>query len=79
MLDYSIRLGGTNMAKKCHVDQDACIACGMCTAMCPEAFVINDEGKSECSLPDGEVPEELEAGVEEAAASCPVQAIIVED
>ncbi len=62
------------MAKTCTVS-DACIGCGMCCSICDAVFVLNDEGRAENVL--GDIPADLEAGVEEAAANCPVQAIEV--
>ncbi len=52
---------------------DTCIGCGACTAVCPEVFDMNAEGKAENIL--GDVPADLEASVKEAAEACPVQAI----
>ena len=62
------------MAKKCRVNEN-CIGCGACECTCPEAFELVD-GVAQCKLDS--VPAELEAGVQEAADNCPVQAIEVE-
>ena len=64
------------MARNCTVNQDACIGCGMCMSFAEAVLAFNGDGKVENVL--GEIPEDLEAAVEEAAASCPVQAIEVE-
>ena len=65
------------MAKKVHVNE-SCIGCGACTAVCPSVFEINGDGVAENILGnDTEIPADLEAEVEEAAASCPVEAIEV--
>ena len=64
------------MAKHCTVNQELCIGCGMCISFAEAVFAFNGDGKVENVL--GGVPEDLEAAVEEAAASCPVQAIEVE-
>ena len=61
------------MGKKVHVNQDVCISCGMCTAICDAVFAFNDYGKASVIL--DEIPEDLEASVDEAKNSCPVQAI----
>jgi len=63
---------------KVSIDQDMCIGCEACPALCPElfgmypncnfAYVINEE-----------VPAELEDCAQEAARTCPVQAISIED
>ncbi len=62
------------MAKTVRVN-DACIGCGMCEGMCPSVFEIVD-GVAVAKFED--VPEDLEAEVEDTAASCPAQAIEVE-
>jgi len=55
-----------------HVDQDLCIGCGLCAEICPEVFEINDDGFAQ-------VKEDADCDVagccEEAADSCPVDAI----
>ena len=65
------------MAKKSHVNKDLCISCGMCTAVCADGFAFGDDGKAEFVLPDEIVTDEVASGVDEAVASCPVQAIEV--
>lgn len=59
---------------KVKVNQDACIGCGACEAICPEVFVINDEGLSTCK--DSEVKEEMKDQVQDAIDSCPTGAIV---
>jgi ferredoxin len=57
------------------VDEEACIACGLCAETCPEVFELKDDkviAKME------EVPEELVESCREAAEECPVEAIQVE-
>ncbi|MDP8232115.1 MAG: ferredoxin [Candidatus Zophobacter franzmannii] len=56
---------------KFKVDQDICIACGACEAICPEVFKL--EEKSQVIL--NPVPENLQESALEAEANCPVQAI----
>ncbi len=54
------------MASK--VDQNKCIGCGACVAICPEGFQMNTQGKSE--------PTDVNAAcAQKAAEACPVQAI----
>ena len=65
------------MAKKAHVNE-SCIGCGACTAVCPSVFELTDDGVANNILGDEtEIPEDLVAEVEEAAGSCPVEAIEV--
>ncbi len=54
------------------VNQETCIGCGTCVALCPQTFQLNDGGKSEVISQDDT---ECAKG---AVASCPVQAITVE-
>lgn len=62
---------------KAYVDKDTCIGCGLCPSICPDVFSMNDDdGKAE-AITD-EIPSELNDDAEEAAASCPVEAITVE-
>lgn len=60
---------------KITIDQEKCIGCGTCEAMCPQVFkldpntykakVLKEEGSKECD-------------VQEVAGSCPVEAIKIE-
>lgn len=54
------------------VDQEKCIGCGACASMCPDVFRMNDQGKAEV------LSEENKECAQEAAQSCPVDAITVE-
>ena len=38
--------------KKLKVNADNCIGCGLCVNMAPDAFALNDEGKSEAIAAD---------------------------
>ena len=61
---------------KVRVDEDACVGDGTCVEVCPEIFEMRGDvavAKME------EVPEELEDSCREAAESCPVEAILIED
>ena len=54
------------------VNEDLCIGCGTCEALCPKVFKV-EEGKSKV------VSEECgDCNCQEAAESCPVSAIVVE-
>ncbi len=62
---------------KAKVDENACIGCGLCEATCPEVFKLNDNDTSEVIVDT--VPPEAESSCREAAGSCPVQAISLEE
>lgn len=64
------------MPKKVTLDKDLCISCGVCNAICPEVFDWDDDGKMKTLM--DEVPDDLVAAAEEAAAACPTGAIVVE-
>lgn len=54
------------------VDQDTCIGCGLCCAICDAVFHIGDEGKS---VVRSEGSQADQARIQEAIDSCPVSAI----
>jgi ferredoxin len=57
---------------KGYVDKNACVGCGMCTGIAPEAFRMGDDEVAEgyaAITADGE------AAAKEAKESCPVAAI----
>lgn len=61
---------------KAIVDQDECIGCGQCVEICPEVFDM--DGDVAATIVD-EVPAELEDAAQEAADSCPVDCIAIEE
>lgn len=58
---------------KVKVNQDACIGCGACAAICNDVFDIDDQGLS--FLKVEEINEENEEAVQDAIDSCPTDAI----
>lgn len=70
------------------VDRDLCISAASCTALLPEVFELDEEGKATIKNLKGtktsdwtdlkDLPKELQL-VLEAARSCPTNAIIIED
>ncbi len=53
-----------------------CIGCGLCNSICTQVFTMTDEGVATAS---SDISEEQEESVQEAADSCPVDAIEVEE
>jgi len=60
---------------KAKVDQNVCIGSAMCVATAPGAFELGGDGLAHVVDSSAEDDETLR----EAAESCPVQAIILED
>ena len=70
---------------KCFVKKDTCIGCGACTAIASNVFQIGDDGLAEAINPEDvekkvkEVADSDKDDVIDAAESCPVGAIEVEE
>jgi ferredoxin len=65
------------MQMRAFVDRDACISCGLCATICPEVFEMDDEDIA--TVIADPVPAEHEDGAQEAADSCPTDAISIEE
>lgn len=61
---------------KVRVDEEVCVGDETCVQICPEMFEMQ---RDVAVAKTGEVPEELEAACKEAAESCPVEAILIEE
>jgi len=59
---------------KVKVDKSLCTGCGVCVDQCPEIFQIGSDGLAE-AVKEGECGS---MSLEDVAASCPVNAIIIE-
>jgi len=57
------------------VDADICGGFGTCVSKAPTVFELTDAGYAVVLLPD--VPEELQAAVQEAMDLCPTRAISI--
>ena len=62
---------------KASIDRDGCISCGLCPDTCPEVFRMAEDGFAEVYV--DEIPEEVEDTAQEAADSCPVEVIHIEE
>lgn len=60
---------------KVKIDEDLCTACELCVDICPDVFEMGDDV---AVVKADTVPADLEDDVNEAAESCPAEAIIVE-
>jgi ferredoxin len=58
------------------VDDEACVGDETCVEICPEIFEMQGDV---AAAKVEEVPEELEGACKEAAESCPVEAISIEE
>jgi len=62
---------------KATVNQALCIGCESCVDICPDVCEMQDE-LAGCRY-DEDIPSEFEDACREAAESCPVEAIDIED
>lgn len=58
------------------INQELCIGCGQCEAICPEVFKL-DDGKSQVVEMADYTP--FKDKIDQAVDSCPVQAITIEE
>jgi len=56
---------------------DSCIGCGLCPQICPEVFEMDDSNKAVVKVTP--VPAAVQESCKEAATSCPVEAIHLEE
>lgn len=61
---------------KAMIDRDACIGCELCVSICPEVYEMDDEQIA--TVIADPVPDDAEEGAQEAADSCPTDAISIE-
>lgn len=59
------------------VDEDTCIACGLCVGTCETVFAFNDNGKASSQVDT--IPPECEDDAKTARDGCPVDAISIHD
>ncbi len=68
---------------KISIDKDKCIKCGLCASICPEVFVLKEDGieviHKEESLIDKKANKKLSDDLKMAETSCPVKAITIEE
>ncbi len=58
------------------VNQETCIGCGTCEAICPEVFKINEAGKAQVLPADYDA---LKDKIQQSIDTCPVAAISWEE
>lgn len=61
---------------KAAVDEDTCIACGLCVGTCETVFAFNDNGKAFAQVDT--IPPECETDAQTARDGCPVDAISID-
>lgn len=77
------------MGYQVSIDRNECIACGVASNLCPQAFILGeDNGKNRLiekyseeisnDFSTGVIPNDLHDCVRKAADACPVQAIIIQ-
>lgn len=61
---------------KAVIDQDVCTGCELCCDTCPDVFEMDgDVAKTKVD----EIPSDAEESAKEAAESCPVECIQIQD
>jgi ferredoxin len=65
---------------KVKIDQEKCVVCASCVAVCPEVFEMKDDGSVDVKeeYKGKDLPQELEEKVKEARDMCPAEAILTE-
>lgn len=58
------------------IDKEKCIGCGTCPAICPDVFVMSDDGKA--VVKDGANFDDKADAINQSKDACPAQAIIVD-
>jgi ferredoxin len=61
---------------KISIDEESCVGCGNCVEICPDVLEMQDN-LAVAKITD--VPGNLQACCREAADSCPVEAVIIEE
>jgi len=64
---------------KIKINQEDCIGCGSCSAVCPDVFDMNQENKAIVKDTDTDYGETNQECAKEAADICPVQVIKIEE
>ena len=67
---------GVERIMKTYVDQDTCIACGLCVSAVNDVYDYNGDGKAEAIVDT--VPPDREEDARQAANNCPVDAIEID-
>lgn len=63
-----------------HVNQDFCIACGICQLKAPHLFYYDDEGIAHCKQDKTQpIPDNFIFSFKEAYITCPTGAIVRSD
>lgn len=62
---------------KALIDREGCILCELCADTCPDVFRMGEDGPAETIVDD--IPKEFEDAAKNAAESCPVEVIHIEE
>jgi len=60
------------------IDKTLCTGCGSCEEICPEVFNVIDDIAVNVLGESTDIPERYDSECQDAADSCPVEAIIIE-
>lgn len=62
---------------KIRVNKDICIGCGACAAIVPDVFELEDDGLANCKIK--KIEDNIKEDIQDAADSCPTNAIEVDE
>lgn len=67
------------MTMRIHVDRNKCTGIGLCEAVCPELFEVDDDGVLQL-IRGEEIPDDVEADqIDSAISGCPTAALSKSD
>ncbi|ERK59564.1 putative ferredoxin [Gemella bergeri ATCC 700627] len=68
---------------KTKINREDCIACGNCSAICPDVYDYDEDGIAFCHIDNNSmsaiIPEKYESLIKEACENCPTESVIVEE
>ena len=64
---------------KIKINQEECIGCGSCSAVCPDVFDLNEDNKAVVKSTNSDQGEADQDCAKEAVEACPVKVIKIKE